>query len=207
MEKSEDPRTQAALKSIGRHITLKQPSGTFWLVVMYTTMLGMIVLSSHLIIIPFWTKHREIKTLTRKLTHDSRIVRQEIRRQLVEFGPDAIPELIVATKNDFDYVRFEAAETLGEFGPEARAAVPALILLLEDKMIAPRRSAAKALGRIGQRAKSAIPSLEECLEDPDIGPEAKKALMKIVGSEVESQEASGQHAIVDVNTQFQEPHD
>ena len=64
-------------------------------------------------------------------------------------------------------VRFDAAETLGRFGPEASAAIPALIETLQDSNHYVRTRAAYTLGEIGPEASAAIPTLLQMLQDPD----------------------------------------
>jgi len=83
-----------------------------------------------------------------------------------------------------------AIKSLGEIGPEAKAAVPNLSEALKDEGEDVRRAAAEALGKIGPEAKSAMPVLIETLSDEELyvrknaaevldkinSPEAMKAL-------------------------------
>ena len=63
--------------------------------------------------------------------------------------------------------RYWAARSLGQFGPQAKAAVPDLIEALrdEDKMV--RMGAGYALAEIGADAADAVPALREAARDPE----------------------------------------
>ena len=56
-------------------------------------------------------------------------------------------------------VRQDAAEAVGEIGPDAKLTTPLLVKLLTDKHEAVRNEAVRALGIIGPDAKAAVPSL------------------------------------------------
>src|SRR5271154_3575001 len=62
-------------------------------------------------------------------------------------------------------VRRNAADQLGELGPEAKSVIPELIKALDDKDFFVRRFAAKALGQIGPDAKEALPALGKLAKD------------------------------------------
>ena len=83
----------------------------------------------------------------------------------------AITVLIETLKDDHTYVRWSAAEALGNIGPDAKAAVPHLIEVLKNENRDVRMAAAIALGRIGsEEAKAAaISHLIEGLKDEDTG--------------------------------------
>jgi hypothetical protein len=51
---------------------------------------------------------------------------------LREFGTSAIPLLVKALRHELDYVRIEAADSLGLLGSLAREAVPALQAAMSD---------------------------------------------------------------------------
>jgi HEAT repeat protein len=76
-------------------------------------------------------------------------VRDEASRALVRMGIAAVPALVGALKDENEIVRWKAAETLGEIGPNAREAVPALVAALQDANPNIRQEAARALDRIG----------------------------------------------------------
>jgi HEAT repeat protein len=78
-----------------------------------------------------------------------------------------------------------AAETLGEIGPGAEAAVPALIQALGDESAAVRRAAAAALEEIGPAAAEAVPALIQALTDEGYGvvSAALQALQSITGQD------------------------
>lgn len=67
-------------------------------------------------------------------------------------------------KNDPEAeLRAKAANSLGDIGPDAKAAVPALMKALNDKSA--RIEAANALGSIGPGAKQAVEKLRDMAED------------------------------------------
>lgn len=65
-------------------------------------------------------------------------------------------------------VRAMAADTLGNMGAVAQAAVPQLAALLADGHPRVRRHAAEALGRVGAAAAPALPALIAHIRDPDV---------------------------------------
>jgi HEAT repeat protein len=79
-------------------------------------------------------------------------------------GEAAIPVLIRSLNDPDQYIRREAAISLGEIGPAAKAAVPALTSLWNDPSPDVRSFAVRSLGKMGPAAKEAIPTLEKCLE-------------------------------------------
>jgi PAS domain S-box-containing protein len=109
--------------------------------------------------------------------------------------PPEIQNLISALCSKDSNVRRQAAEALGNIGPEAKAAVPALIESLKDGEEGVREAAAKSLGKIGPEAKAAVQALIEMLKDEDkyvlgaatealgyIGIEAKAAVPTLIGA-------------------------
>lgn len=75
-------------------------------------------------------------------------VREAATNALREIGKPAVIHLIKALKNRDEWVRLQAAEALGDIGPDAREAVPALREALEDNDWAVRRDASAALKKI-----------------------------------------------------------
>ena len=127
-----------------------------------------------------------------KIIHDlgseSEDVREAAFEALVNIGPEAIPALTQALREDEDEdVRWAVVTVLGEIEPEAVEAIPALIQALEkDKDEWVRMAAAEALGEMGPDAVLAIPALIQALGDESaqvrayvalalgwIGPEAR----------------------------------
>src|ERR1043166_9930771 len=62
-------------------------------------------------------------------------------------------------------LRREAAEALGELGPDAKAAAPDLAAALKDKDDGVRIKAAAALWSIGSAGATAVPDLIAALQD------------------------------------------
>ena len=59
---------------------------------------------------------------------------------------EAVPALIEALRHEDEFMRMEAAETLGEIGPEARQAIPTLNAALQDEVENVRRAAVEFRG-------------------------------------------------------------
>jgi HEAT repeat protein len=78
-------------------------------------------------------------------------------------------------------MRYYAAQSLGSFGPEAKAAVPDLIEALKDENRTVRMGAGYALAEIGPAAAAAVPALQEAARDPEkeVRDAAEYALKKI----------------------------
>jgi HEAT repeat protein len=99
-------------------------------------------------------------------------LRDEAGKALAKIGGDTaisgLMRLLPAEKNDKkidNALRAAAATTLGNFGPDAKAAVKALRPLLADKDVPLKRATIGALGKIGPDAKDAIPELVDVLMD------------------------------------------
>jgi len=92
-------------------------------------------------------------------------VQSRTLQSLEKGGPEAVPVLIelLQTEGRDDWeggeVRRIAAEILGRFGPEARAAIPALVATLNDPDPHLRSVAALALGEIGPHTPEVCPAL------------------------------------------------
>jgi hypothetical protein len=107
----------------------------------------------------------------------------------------AVPDLIVALKDQDSGVRAGAAEALWSIGPDARDAVPDLTTALADPFADVRLNAVGALGEIGAPANCAIPAVNGLLKDRDenvrvsaaqalakFGPEARTAVPGLTDS-------------------------
>lgn len=86
----------------------------------------------------------------------------------------AVPAIVARLNDSNEGMSFEAAQLLGEIGPDAIEAVPALVKKLSAKTPAQPRdtvsdAAIIALGSLGPGAKPAIPPLLEMLESGDPG--------------------------------------
>lgn len=80
-----------------------------------------------------------------------------------------------------DQSRYRVAVVLGDFGPEARAAVPKLIGALQSRSVELKCAAASALGEIGPDAQTAVPFLTAMAKEKSafISHTADVALRKI----------------------------
>ena len=86
--------------------------------------------------------------------------------------------LRVATADPADFVREQAARTLGEIGRDDPAATDDLVRMLEAGDAAERVAAARAVAFVGDGAARAVPGLTRALGDPDakLREEAAEAL-------------------------------
>jgi HEAT repeat protein len=64
-------------------------------------------------------------------------------------------------------MRYWAAQSLGQFGPEAKAAVPDLIEAMKDKNKMVQMGAGYALAELGPAAADAVPALQEAAKSPE----------------------------------------
>ena len=77
-------------------------------------------------------------------------------------------ETLAATLKDSDPdMRYWAAESLGHYGADAKAAVPDLAATLKDDSKMVRMGAAYALAEIGPAAQPAREALNEAAKDPE----------------------------------------
>jgi HEAT repeat protein len=109
-------------------------------------------------------------------------------------GPDEVPALAKALRQEGAAARIEAAEDLGQIGPPAAGAVPALLRLMEeDPDPLARVAAAKAVAAIDPKNGAAVSFLVAALKDKagkvrqkaaeslgDLGPGAKSAVPELV---------------------------
>jgi HEAT repeat protein len=107
---------------------------------------------------------------------------------------DVLHALTKCLESENDNLRGGCIETLGSFGPFARASVPALVgILRDDDDWYTRLRAIKTLARIGPDAREAVPLLIDALADHDsklredaaralgcIGPDAKSAIPALI---------------------------
>jgi len=92
-----------------------------------------------------------------------------------------VPSLVNRLQGDVLAERLIALNTLGRFGPMAKAATPALISALNDKDKEVRRRAIQALAKIGPAAKDAVPALRTFREDDLMEYYANEAIKSIIG--------------------------
>jgi HEAT repeat protein len=90
-------------------------------------------------------------------------VRNRILQAITEAGPQAVPALIEALKND--KAAYWACLVLREMGPAAKAAVPALAEKLKDPRPGIRREAILTLGAMNEAAIPVLPQIAACLND------------------------------------------
>ena len=118
------------------------------------------------------------QALMYSLFHSGRslyVDQSEVARDLQKLGAPAVPELIVALKEDVREVRWVAATDLGEIKDPA-AVAPLIEALAADRESSVREAAAQALGQLKDPA--AVEPLIAALKDRDQGVrmEAAKAL-------------------------------
>jgi HEAT repeat protein len=96
-----------------------------------------------------------IPGLRKLTTADDKVIRLTGTWALLQIGPrsdalveSALPVLTDSLGSELDFVRFEAATTLGELGQSAKAALPALETASTDSVPAVRRAAAEAIQKI-----------------------------------------------------------
>jgi HEAT repeat protein len=104
-----------------------------------------------------------IKSLVADLGRQDGLVRVRARKSLVAIGGRSVKPLITALASKKEWVRWEAAKTLGQIG-DAKATA-ALIKALEDKMFDVRWLAAEGLTAIGHEAL--VPLLQALVEHSD----------------------------------------
>jgi len=133
-------------------------------------------------------KGKPLSTLIKQLTGTNRGLQVRAARALAGAPEGARPKvtekLIPILKSDRENDRFAAAQTLGEYGPAAKAAVPNLLPMLEGTQFERNRAAAaKALGLILEDSKESeeIENITKKLiaifrdQYPDVQREAVKA--------------------------------
>ncbi len=104
-----------------------------------------------------------VKLLVADLASNDGIVRVTARRLLATIGEDAIGELVKALKNKNQWMRWEAAKTLGQIGDPA--AIEALTKALRDDFFDVRWLAAEGLIVIGRA--SVVPLLKAMVEQAE----------------------------------------
>jgi hypothetical protein len=106
---------------------------------------------------------RTIRSLVADLGSQDGLARVRARKSLVAIGGPSVALLIKALASQKEWVRWEAAKSLGQIGD--RAAVQALVKALEDKMFDVRWLAAEGLIAIGREAL--VPLLKALKEHPE----------------------------------------
>jgi len=104
-----------------------------------------------------------IQSLVTDLASEDGMVRIKARRRLVAYKSRSVAPLIKALSSKSDYVRWEAAKTLGQIG--SPASIQALLRALEDNMFDVRWLAAEGL--IGIRQKAVVPMLKKLVKHSD----------------------------------------
>jgi HEAT repeat protein len=116
--------------------------------------------------IPVKSKKMSLETcqsLVADLDSQDGQVRGRARKSLVAIGGRVVKPLVKALAGKKEWVRWEAAKTLGQIGDPS--AVQAMIKALEDKMFDVRWLAAEGLIAIGREAL--IPLLQALMDHPD----------------------------------------
>jgi HEAT repeat protein len=102
---------------------------------------------------------------------------QALSRAPAEMQPAIVPQLLPLLKSERENDKFVAAQTLGEYGPAARAAIPDLLPMLGGTQYERNRAAAaKALGQIlSAEGRSACGG-----KDAQPGDEAEKVTQALI---------------------------
>jgi HEAT repeat protein len=106
------------------------------------------------------------------------------QQQLVAQGPQAVPSLIEALRDNEDDLRqAQAAQTLGLIGPAAAGALAPLMNALRNPQTHVRRAAAEALRRIGPPAAAEAGTVVETLRGllRDWSPEIRATAAAVLG--------------------------
>jgi Leucine-rich repeat (LRR) protein len=75
----------------------------------------------------------DMPILLKSLRNAEPAIRERIARELGDFNsPTAVPALTEALKDENQFVRLQAAESLGRIGPEAKTAIPALTAAVKN---------------------------------------------------------------------------
>jgi hypothetical protein len=168
-------------------------------------------------------KGKTVDQLLKQLDSSNRGLQVRASRAISEapekLWPKLVPKLIPLLEADRENLRFVAAQTLGKYGPLARAAVPKLVPLLKGTQFERNRAAAaKALGLILVDAKESpeVTEVAKALvakfnEDYDqysdvrreasraigmIGPAAKVAIPKMTKGLIDYKKHSQEHTMV-----------
>jgi HEAT repeat protein len=168
-------------------------------------------------------KGKTLSQLIKQLNSSNRGLQVRASRAISEAPKEAwpkiVPKLIPLLEAERENLRFVAAQTLGKYGPVARAAVPKLVPLLKGTQFERNRAAAaKALGLILVDAKESpeVTEVAKALvakfnEDYDqysdvrressraigmIGPAAKVAIPKMTKGLIDYKKHSQEHTMV-----------
>ncbi|MCY3020099.1 MAG: HEAT repeat domain-containing protein, partial [Planctomycetota bacterium] len=119
-----------------------------------------------------------IPALGRLAKDENRRLAAESVETLGKLGPDAVPALIEALKDQRPDVRAAAVSALRGAGPAAKDAVPLLIAALNDANEKVRWDAVAALGTIGPAAEAALAPLSALLAagPPKEGADARQSV-------------------------------
>ncbi len=106
-----------------------------------------------------------VPALIEGLGHESETICRNTCYALSAMGTPAVGALIGALRDGDWRIRDRAAETLGDMGLPARAALPALMQAIQDESEEVRSHAAEALGTVGQLEPTTAPALISGLRD------------------------------------------
>jgi HEAT repeat protein len=104
-----------------------------------------------------------VPLFVRLMADSDEAVRMRVLQALADAGPEAVPPMVRALKNDA--VAYWACLVLRDIGPKAAAAVPALTEKLQDPDVQIRREATLALAAIGPAAAPAVDKIAMLLGD------------------------------------------
>ncbi len=113
-----------------------------------------------------WFRGRSAAAWQNDLRSPDENTRAAAVRQLKEGGAEAVPVLEWVVKSGGPAeARWEAADVLGQIGPDARPAGPALVAALKDPDPRVREVTVQALGELAPDVPGAVPALVELFPD------------------------------------------
>jgi len=130
--------------------------------------------------------HEELLPILRILLHhDDSEVRELSALAFSRLGKNARPatdDLIRALRDSQEWVRYNAAHTLGEFGPDAEKATAELAKIVVDPKITVREASLLALEKIQRNPKVVVPAIVGYLEKYRASLEDEDALIYAIGA-------------------------
>jgi hypothetical protein len=122
---------------------------------------------------PSWHGSWKLRSLAQGLRSPDPLVSYRAAEGLSKGGPDAVPYLVEAAKDQDSGVRLLAVSALGRVIPEPTSAIPTLADALRDPDTRVRLKAADALAQCGPEAAEAGDGLIAAFADPNEYPDVR----------------------------------